>query len=151
MKTIIFTFISFFMLFSCSNNDYSFTPQNITPILVAKGALHGNGAENISQQNIVITNQTQFNDLITSMNTVNNVSSSFTETNIDFNNFRVIAVFSNIKLNGGSTIDITNVVENSDNITVTIQNLLPEGDNPVMNQPFHIVKIQNTIKPIVFQ
>ena len=139
------------MLFSCNNNDDSFTPQNITPILIGKGVLHGNGAENIPQQNFVITNQTQFNDLMSIMNISNNVSNTFTETTIDFNNFRVIAVFSNIKLYGGSSIDITNVVENSDNITVTIQNLLPEGDNPVINQPYHIVKIQNTTKPIVFQ
>lgn len=151
MKSIFLTFISFFMLLSCSNSDDSFTYQNITPILIGKGVLHGYGAENIPQQNIVITNQAQFNDLMNSMNTSNNVTNTFNETTIDFNNFRVIAVFSNIKMYGGSSIDITNVVENNDNITVTIQNLMPEGDNPVVNQPYHIVKIQNITKPIVFQ
>ena len=63
MKKLILTFISFFMLFSCNKNDdenTSFTPQNITPIMISKGVLRGNGAENITQQNFVITNQIQF-------------------------------------------------------------------------------------------
>ena len=29
------------MLLSCSNSDDSFTPQNITPILIGKGSLMG--------------------------------------------------------------------------------------------------------------
>lgn len=97
MKTKIITLIisSFFMLLSCSNNDdeNNFTAQNITPELIGKGTLDGNGSENISQQNIVISTQTQFDNLISDMNTVNNVSDSFTQTTVDFNSFMLIAVF----------------------------------------------------------
>ncbi len=52
--------------------------------LIAKENLHGNGAEGISEQNLIISDQTTWNDLITQMNSVNNVSDNFTETDIDF-------------------------------------------------------------------
>lgn len=85
------------------------------------------------------------------MNTRGNVSASFTEINIDFTNFQIIAVFDNIKLQGGHSIDITKISENENNIVVTIQNLLPGGINSVITQPFHIVKIPKSTKPVVFE
>ena len=74
MKRIFFTLISVFMLLSCNNSDESFTPQQITPIQIAKGELVGNNLGNISQQNTLITNQTSFNNLI------NFSSSSFSKS-----------------------------------------------------------------------
>jgi hypothetical protein len=142
------------MLFSCNKNDdenTSFTPQNITPTMISKGVLRGNGAENISQQNIVITNQIQFSNLITSMNTVNNVSNSFTETTVDFNNFIIIASFDSIRPNEGYSTNITNITENVDNIVVTVTTSYTPVLTAVVTQPFHIVKIPKSTKPIIFQ
>lgn len=151
MKTFVLLLTSFFVLLSCSNNDDNFTPQNVTPTLIGKGVLYGNGAEGIPQQNVVITSQTQFNDLMNSMDSINGVSNSFTETSIDFNNFMIIGVFDSVKQNGGYDISIINIAENLDNISITIETAYTPIMTAVITQPFHIVKIPKSAKPIVFQ
>jgi hypothetical protein len=152
MKTL---FLSLVLLFSISCNkiddENSFEPQTITPVLIGKGDLLSAFSSNPVQQNIIITNTTEWNNFIVGMNNPNNLSKNFSEINVDFNNFQIIAVFDNIKQTGGFSIDITNVVENPNNIVVTIKHLLTGGDNTIITQPFHIVKIPKTIKPIVFQ
>lgn len=148
MKRIFFTLISVFMLLSCNNSDESFTPQQITPIQIAKGELVGNNLGNISQQNVLITNQTSFNNLINSLNTVHNVSHLFTETTVDFSNYMIIAVINEIKPTG-SSINIANITENSNYVTVTLQE--SEFDSMMPTRAFHIVKIPIVTKPFVFQ
>lgn len=87
MKSLIVTFFLAFTLASCnSSDDDSFVSQNIEIVLIGKGNLYGAGVENISQQDVVISNQTVFDFLMNAMNTSNNVTDSFTETTIDFNN-----------------------------------------------------------------
>lgn len=89
---------------------------------------------------------------MTKINSANSETDSFIETEIDFSNFILLAVFDEIKMNGGYTIDITGVVENKNDITVTIRNLSPNGAvYTVINQPYHIVKIPKTEKRIVFR
>jgi hypothetical protein len=75
----------------------------------------------------------------------------FTETNIDFNNFMVIVVIDIGYSNVGHSIDITNIVEYETNIVVTLQNLQTGNEQSVATQPYHIVKIPKTTKPIVFE
>ena len=152
MKTIIFSFVLLFTL-SCTTNDDNddSEPQTITPVLIAKDNLYGNGAERISQQNVVVSNQTAWTQLMNSMNANNNQTNNFTTTTIDFNKFQIIAVFDNIKTAGGYSVDITTVVENQNDIVVTIKHLSNGGIITVMTQPFHIVKIPRTTKPVIFQ
>ena len=101
-------------------------------------------------QNVLINNQTQWDALLISMNEVNNVSATFTETNIDFSSFDIIAVFRNPISNSSSTVDITSIIENQVNRVVTVQNLT-NGISSDISQPFHIVKIPRSTKPVVFQ
>ena len=147
MKTLILTFISFFMLLSCSNSDDSFTPQNITPTLIGKNSISN---PSTPLQNSLITSQVQWDNLLSIMNSTNNVSNNFLETNIDFNNFDIIAVFRNPISNSSSTVDITSIVETGNQRAVTVQNLI-DGVSADVAQPFHIVKIPKSTKPIVFQ
>ena len=147
MKTIIFRFISFFMLLSCNNSDDSFSPQNITPILIGKNSISN---PSTPLQNSLITNQAQWDILLSTMNSVNNVSNNFTESSIDFNNFDIVAVFRNPISNSSSTVDITSIVETENQRVVTVQNLI-DGVSADVAQPFHIVKIPKSTKPIVFQ
>ena len=136
---------------SCSKSEEIQATQNVTtPItstLIGKSSISD---PNPPLQNILISNQSQWNALLTSLNSVNNVSNDFTETNINFNNFDVIAVFRNPVSNSASTVDITNIVENQNNRTVTVQNLI-NGDVQDVAQSFHIVKIAKSTKPVVFQ
>jgi len=152
MKTLILSFVLFISI-GCNKNDdeNSFEPQTIEPVLIGKGDLLTAFSSNPLQQNIIITNKTEWDNFIVGMNNPNNLSNNFTEINIDFNNFQIIAVFDNVKQTGGFSIDITNVVENPNNIVVTIKHLFTGGDNTIITQPYHIVKIPKTSKPIVFQ
>jgi len=117
-------------------------------VLIAKGNL--TGSEGIPKQNLVITTQTDWENLITAMNSVNNVSDSFAEINIDFSKYQVIAVFDEVKSNGGWSVDITDITENTDSVVVLIENLKRGDSTSVVTQPFYIVKIPVSEKPIVF-
>ncbi|MGL2962772.1 protease complex subunit PrcB family protein [Flavobacterium sp. RSB2_4_14] len=152
MKTFYLTFILLITLNGCSSDNSSdpFVPVTITPVLISKNDLSGD--ENIPQQNTVVSNQTDWNNLITQMNSINNVSNNFTEINIDFSMFEVIVVMSEVKPNSSYLINIDTVIENEDNITV---NYTETGD-PItgyteMKQPYHIVKIPKSPKPVIFQ
>ena len=85
------------------------------------------------------------------MNSANNVSNSFTETNIDFSEYTVIAVFNQIKVNGGHSLEL-NIMSNSENIIVSVTNLGASGNaTALITQPYHIVKIKNSDLPILFE
>ncbi len=134
---------------SCSKTDEDLNPINFTPI--GQKNLYGSGRENIVQQNLIISNSKTWNELMTKMNSVNNNSEGFTETNIDFANFMVIAVFDKVYGNGGHSIDITKITETENKIIVTIDNVLKGDATLVMTQPYHIVKIKKTDKLIIFE
>ncbi len=150
MKTLILSLV-FFLTLSCNNNDDNQSATNvatpITPTLIGKNSISN---PSTPLQNILITNQSQWNALLTSMNAVNNVSTNFTETNINFSNYDVVAVFRNPISNSASTVDITGIDENQTNRVVSVQNLT-NGISSDIAQPFHIVKIPKSTKPVVFQ
>jgi len=116
--------LSIFVI-SCNSDDIQIV--NVDSTLIAKDNLYGNGAEEISEQNLVITDQTTWSELMTKMNAVNNTTDIFSETNIDFSEYQIIAVFDDIKGNGGHEIGL-NIVNDSENIIVTITDLIPGGN-----------------------
>lgn len=149
IKTIILTFSLFFIL-SCNNDDKNSNFQStVIPFTeIGKGSLYGNGSENISQSNLLINNQIDWQNLIDQMNSVNNISNNFTENTIDFDSYSIVAIFLEIKPTGWE-VSITNITENETNISVSI--LESKMDNTVITQPFHIVKIPKTNKEIVVE
>lgn len=139
------------MLQSCSNSDDSFTPQNIIPTLIAQGSLFSTYSNNNLANNIVINSDPEWNGFISNMNNPNNLSMTFSETNIDFNNFTIIAVFDQPRPTGGYEITINNIIENYDNVTV---NIIHNGNGDATQMPTHpyyIVKTPKITKPVVFQ
>jgi hypothetical protein len=152
MKTkisILFITIFIGLMTSCSETDEDLNPINFTAI--GQKNLYGSGRENIIQQNLIISDSNTWNELMTKINSVNNNSEGFTETNIDFANFMVIAVFDKVYGNGGHSIDITKITETENKIIVTIDNVLKGDATLVMTQPYHIVKIKKTDKLIIFE
>ena len=118
--------------------------------LIGKGSLFGNGSEGISKQNMVISDESSWHVLLEKLNSVNNVSESFTETTIDFSAYQLIAVFDEIRSTGGYSIDL-DILESSDKIQVNISYQIPEDlATTVITQPFHIVKIPLTSRAIEF-
>ena len=159
MKKIILILISI-VIVSCNDNDdepivVPFVPVTITPILVGKGNL--NGSEGVSQQNIVINDNTNWNNLKNQIDLyyqpfgINYTEQYFEETTIDFDNFTIISVFDQVYGDGGHTIDITSIIEYETNIVVTIENIQPGNGSSVIRQPYHIVKIPKATKSIVFE
>lgn len=154
MKTkisLIFIVIIFSLLTSCNDDvdDGDLTPVEF--VLIGQGNLYGNGGENIEKQNLKINKSADWNKLVDKMNSNNNVSDGFTEIDIDFSEFMIIAVFDEVKGNGGHSIDITRIEENNNKVFVTIENLLSGGAYTVMSQPYHIVKIPKNNKQVIFE
>ena len=151
MKKKVLIILLSIIAFSCNSNDDNSEIVNIESTLIAKDNLYGDGAEGIVEQNLVISDQMTWNSLITQMNSVNNVSDSFAETDIDFSTYTIIAVFDEIKGNGGHSLEF-DIIVNSDNIIINVTDLAPGGNaTTVITQPFHIVKITNSDLPIFFE
>ncbi|MBU2940725.1 protease complex subunit PrcB family protein [Lacinutrix sp. C3R15] len=150
IKTLII--VLSILTFNCnSDNNTTNTEQEISSTLISKDNLYGNGQEGITEQNMVIQNQTDWNNLLTQIDAVNNTTNTFTETDIDFSQYTIIAVFDQIRGNGGHSIDL-NITTNQEIITVTIIHINPEGGaTTVITQPYHIVKIEKRDLPIYFE
>jgi len=150
MKNLYFFLLAICLIcISCTETNTRY-PRVITPVLIAQGELYGNGQESITKQNLVIRTQEEWDNLLNAMNSVNNVSNSFAETEIDFNSYMVIAVFDEIRGNSGCSINISNIIEYIDKIVVDVHIVTATSGADVMNQPFYIVKIP-VIYNIVFE
>lgn len=152
-KKILLTFATFFVLLSCTNNDdeqsSSFTPQNIPFTLIGKSFMIENTSF-ISSQNTIITNQTQWDNMLNQMSP-NLWGDPLVTTSIDFNSFCLIVVIDSVRPDTGFSINITDVVEYENNVRVTINRSYGGSGYTVFSQPFHIVKIPIQSKPFVFQ
>ena len=151
MKKSLFVFLSILLFVSCDNDEpqnNEFDPIEINFTEIGKGTLSGSGQENISQSNLIIQNQAEWQSLMDDMNSINNVTSLFSETEIDFENYTIIAVFLEVK-NNGWEIEINSIIENENNINISTQET--EFYTLEMTQPFYIAKISNSDKTIIFE
>ncbi len=132
-----------------SENKAKMTKEDI--VLIGKGNLYGSGSEGIEKQNLIVTSPEEWKDLLNKMNAVNKVSDSFSETDIDFSEYTVIAVFDEIKNSGGHSLNLV-IQETKDKILVEVLRKGPNGiATSVMTQPYYIVKIPKPSLPIVFE
>jgi len=128
--------------------DFYSIEQLDSLVLVAQGSL--TGGENIPKQNKVITYNFAWQNLLSSMNSVNYVSGTFANPNINFSKYQAIVIFDSVRPYGGWSIDITNITETADSIIVTYANL-DTGDFTCGNmQPYYIVRVPISQKPIAF-
>lgn len=134
---------------SCSSSDNNATVMQNTQ-LVAKGYfMPQNGEFNPNDQYLAITSQNQWDNIIGTLQDADpDILEGFTETDIDFNAFEVIAVIQ--KKNSSTTVDITNVAETQNNIIVTVKNLSQSAIQDVA-YPYHFIKIEKSNKPVVFE
>ena len=150
-KFSIVSFILFFVLLSCSKNEEpTFTPKNIPFTTLGKSYIITNSSTNIPQQNIVITNQAQWTNLLNQMNP--HIWEPLTTTNIDFTTDIVIAVLDyNERPHTGFSITINSIIENENNVEVDFSTMGSQNGYSVFSQPYHIVKIPIQSKPFIFQ
>ena len=152
MKKGILTLVISLFLLSCNSDDTeAVTTTTIETTLIGKGNLYGSSSQGVVEQNLVINSETEWNALIALLDAANTTSDSFTETDIDFTAFTVIAAIDQVRGNGGYELGIT-VSANSENIMVSVTDLVPQGAaTTVITQPYHIVKIPKNTLPVIFQ
>lgn len=149
IRIVLFLIATVFFAEGCSSDDESIQ-QSIEFSLIAKGELYGNGDEMLDRSSFVVKDSNAWNELISKMDTVNEVSKDFIETDIDFDSYYVIAVFDEIRNYGGNSIEVTEINEYTNKIVVKIDQASSDGLNAVISQPFHLVKIKKTQKSISF-
>lgn len=119
---------------------------------IASGNLSGAGDEGITRQNIVIADIDSWKELLTKMNSVNDMSYLFNETSVDFSKYIVLAAFSDVKPNSGYSVSIKKISKDSETIYVTVENSVSNGTAlAVISQPFNIVKIDMQNAKIIFE
>ncbi|GGW58806.1 hypothetical protein DFQ11_101964 [Winogradskyella epiphytica] len=151
MKLQALIILSLLFVFSCKTSKNAAKMANTDSVLIAKGNLYGSGSEGIEKQNTIIDNQSDWENLMAQMNSVNKVSDTFTETKIDFENYIAVAVFDDVKGSGGHSLELE-VTTTSEKRIVNIIRTSPEGHaTMVMTQPFCIVILPKTDAPIEFQ
>ncbi len=148
-KFSILSFILFFVLLSCSRNEEpTFTPKNIPFTTLGKSFMTSD--QTIPQQNIVITNQAQWTNLLNQITPL--TWQPLTTTNVDFTTDIVIAVLdNNDRPHSGFSITINSIIENENQIVVDFSTMGSQNGYSVFTQPYHIVKIPRQSKPFIFQ
>lgn len=148
MKQLILFLSIIVALTSCSNDDSN---GSVAFKTIIQTDHYGGTPGTIPQSNLVITNQTDWNNLQAKLNILTLALYIAPDMNIDFTKQQVIAVFDQVRNTGGYSIDITQITENGTEMTVKVEQLKKGDDTTVMSQPFHIVKIAKTNKTVVFK
>ena len=143
ITTTMFLLLSLISCFCVDDNRYS----NVDFDSISIGMLDGNGAEGIDESNIIIEDFNSWESLVNQMNTVNE-EVDLSATTINFNDYLLLVVFTEIK-NSGAQVEITEVAENPNHVVVYFTG--SESTFTVMSQPYHIVQIPKTSKPIIFE
>lgn len=148
-KFSILSFMLFFVLLSCSRNEEpTFTPKNIPFTTLGKSFM--TSYQTIPQQNIVITNQAQWTNLLNQITPL--TWQPLTTTNVDFTTDIVIAVLdNNDRPHSGFSITINSIIENENHVVVDFSTMGSQNGYAVLTQPYHIVKIPRQAKPFIFQ
>jgi len=151
MKQIITLFSILFLLTGCNNDDSNESNQAPVPFSVIAQDDTFPDDENFPKSNLVIKDTQAWTAFMAKINATNNETGKFTETNIDFTKYQIIAVVDEIYKNGGHSIDITKISEEPKRINVKVEKLLKGNIATVITQPYHIVKIPKTSKKVVFK
>lgn len=149
MKKLIFilsVILVSFTIYSCKNDDDHQSKNLLNTQLVAKGSTSG---QYVNAQKSVFKTTAEWNAFLTSYQTT--APDVLAQANIDFNQVDVIAVVDQSYGSGGHSIDIISVTENPQNIVVVVDKLLTGDVTTVVTQPYHIVKMSKTLKPVIFQ
>ena len=150
MKNLVLTLtiISFIML-SCNRQQID---SPVYPVNVDADTLSADYLDNgfVQEGGRVITNNTDWNNLLSEMSNGIVIQYAFTQTSVDFNRYEVIAVFDSIFHSGGEHLHISSIVENANDISLTVDHLDYSYDYGLVRQPYIVVKIPASNKPVVF-
>jgi len=107
--------------------------------------------DSLPKQNLVIKNQTEWNTLLNSMDSVSGWGyAQFLSNSVSFSTHQVLAIFNEIPNDGTWGIEIANIVEQACHIIVTYHTWKKTSGN-YGRQAFHLIKIPASNKQVVFQ
>jgi hypothetical protein len=82
--------------------------------------------------------------------TYSQTNPTFLETSVNFTDYKLLVVVDSFRPYTGFSINITTIIENENAINVTKQSIDSGSGYSIPIHPFHIVKIPNINKPVVF-
>ncbi|WP_196884907.1 hypothetical protein [Aureivirga sp. CE67] len=150
-KNVLILILSVFFL-SCSSDDDDTT--STTPIdsyLIGKGDLSGTGAEGVEFQKRVISDNETWMTLIDKMDSVNDVSSNFSEKDVDFSKYMIIVYIGDVNSSGGGSNYEVSIYSDSQSIFVEMTQDISENTTTALSQPFYLAKIDKSEKEVVFK
>lgn len=150
MKNIIYLAALFTLFISCNNDDngeQSFTPQIITPVLIAQSPSGGPYFNFPNPAYIYFTNENEWEQFKTDYW---GQSTNYPEAIVDFTEHTPIICMDEARPDSGFVININSVIEYENNIVVDVE-VLYGGGAMTPSRPFIAVKIPKTEKPIVFE
>ena len=149
---IIAVLASLFLFVSCKDNDIEKedeTPKEIQFVVISQNEFHEGTKNGLLDINLVITNNNLWNDLKSKMSGTTD-DPDFSEEEIDFSKYQVIAIFDKTHNTGGWSIDVTDITEYLDKIVVSVSNLKTGNTAHESSSPYQIIKIPGLGKPIEF-
>ncbi|MDG1333446.1 MAG: protease complex subunit PrcB family protein [Crocinitomicaceae bacterium] len=125
------------------------SPKQLDIKQINQGVLTGAREEPVGfEKGYVIQSEEEWEELRGNMNAINNAQGKIS---INFEKLTVLAYFDKVRPNGGYSIEIVEAIESDDEIKAMIKSIAPTGmATDIMTQPFHIVKIPKTDKPVKF-
>ena len=159
MKSIILIASVLFSLYGCGGDDtFKTTSLNFTEI--GKGELYSTSyTNNGNSVNRVIDNLDEWQNLASTMvfnrTIIDDVPFkasviNFTEVDIDFSKYQIIAIFDCEEMPPSKT-DIKTITEYENEIIVKYETVGSTAAVAFLGQSFHIVKMLSSKKPIKFQ
>ncbi|MCF6348606.1 MAG: hypothetical protein L3J20_09955 [Flavobacteriaceae bacterium] len=149
-KKALYVLLIFSIVFftNCNDDSKTFIERELEIITIGKGTLSGSGLENIINEQLIVSDKILWDNLLIKIDAINDITSTFSETDVNFESYIILAAFEGIK-DGGWTIDITKVLEQENNILVQLENLNTGDGTLIQEQPFHIIKVKKTNKSLV--
>jgi hypothetical protein len=162
-KLILITFLSLF-LFNCNSDD---SPSNVDPnvfpqeMSISTILDHSSNRkfENFANQKLIIQNENDWNTFKTTLNEESGLDGAnftevyFSETEIDFSQFQVVAIFDIIRpyyAASSSGLFVNSVQEFEDSIKVNYKIVYVQTFSTFAWQGYRIIKIPKSDKEIVF-
>lgn len=144
------------LITSCSSSEQSVdNGHELKTTQILNFYLSGDGDVIVPMGTKVISNDLDWKNLVTEMNSYQFISPVITEvldsTSIDFSKEMVIAAFDRVLMTSGSRIEVAKVVEFSDRIEVTVvKKDAGNTSGTAISQPFCILKMDENNKPVKF-
>jgi hypothetical protein len=149
---LLWSLLLFMLIFLVSACTTQVEPEDDSNLIIDEEL------SSVNFETLIKSDQTAYEEeaflTITSQEEWDNLNINFTdETEVNFENEMVLAVFMGMKNSGGYSINIVEIVEKDELIEVMVEENVPGEDDMVtmaITYPGHIVKIEKTDKPIVF-